>query len=376
MRHHTRFNLLFLLVILGAITQVADAVATPNYQTDKNSIHVSKKIPSGQRELIHQDLEFLKTVSLWKDFDLKDSLETDIKEGSPDYIKQWLNERVSYIVPQVNNRSLPIFQSQMPGSYPLSEAYPKNVHTMFLVEDSFANAIMANIGTSFYLLGKQTNQTLSIKTKEHFPLRVPFLAVPSPRVGLIEVYSAFFKPELSLSGKGNQPGDRILRLSYLFHEGRHSDGNGNTLGFFHAECPVGHDYAGRYACDTPSNGSYKVGAVFLRHALEACHACSESNKEALRLAYFDSRNRILDRPILTPKMVDELNDLQNQMNSVINKIFSQMNKLTDDEKNGLILQIEELEEKIFEIKNPESMAKVYWNSAPEGLEYNHEPKAD
>lgn len=363
-------NLLILLTLVSfSVTAASEAEPRQN-----SPLMVSEKIRFWRRSLIAKDLLFLKEVAAWENFSDNDKKETDIEAGNYAALIDWLTKRISKIIP-ANTSLVPSTDSSelLEGnlSYPNAIVYPENIHKMFLVQDHNSQTMMANLGTSYYLLGKQINQVVSLDLQEHFPSHIQEkTAILSPRIGLLEVYPSFFKRRNSLTGKGDYPADRILRLSYLFHEGRHSDGNHASLGFFHQKCPAGHDYAGRFACDTPSNGSYKVSAVFIKNTLEACGSCSEANKEALRLAYFDARNRILDRPILRAQEVEELNNLENELNNVINTFMSNLEQKTDAQKNLLLEQIEGIEERIHALKNPEDPKqndKVYWNSAPEAL---------
>lgn len=343
-------------------------MATPDREEKDSLIAISKQIPSFRREQLRADLDFLKTISTWPTIGEEGLLAFGLTEATPKSLTKWLTDRVSFIVPTILNQSLPIIGSQTLRTYPSTQYIPRNLNHMFLIRDQNRNAMMANIGTGYYLLGKRNSQTVSVRMKEHFPHGDRYMAIMTPRVGLIEAYPSYFNAKKSLSGKGNQPSDRIMRLSFLFHEGRHSDGNGETLGFYHEECPVGHDYAGLFACDTPSNGSYRISALFLKNSLEACHSCSEDHKEALRLAYLDARNRILDRKIMTAEEVDELNALENRLNLLLQEIFSQLKTLNENEKDALISKLEDLESRIYDLKNTDAPTKVYWNAMPEGLQ--------
>ncbi|MGZ3695969.1 MAG: hypothetical protein ACXWQO_17940, partial [Bdellovibrionota bacterium] len=66
-----------------------------------------------------------------------------------------------------------------------------------------------------------------------------------------------------------------------------------SLGFFHATCPPGHDYAGRIVCDRSLNGAYAVGGLVERNLLKQCTNCTVGEKEAFRLYAYDSFNRII-----------------------------------------------------------------------------------
>ena len=368
MRHLTHHKPLILLILLSVTFRLSPLFANPPVEDVPKPIEISNKINRFNKAMLNADLDFLQTISNWKSPSHEELLAFGLKESTPKSLVNWLTQRVSFIVPASTSFNLPIITNNLAKTYPSSHMLPGNLYNLFLIHDENRNSIMANLGTSFYLLGKNKNQSLSYSIKKHFPARGMYLPIMSPRVGLLEAYPAFFSNKSSLSGKGNQPSDRIMRLSYIFHEGRHSDGSGETLGFYHRECPIGHDYAGLFACDTPSNGSYRVSAIFLRNAIEACLSCTEGHKEALRLAYFDARNRIVDRKILTPDEVNELNDLENKLSRLVKNFFGTFHEMSDEERNILLSEIEGLEEEIDELKNTNAPAKVYWNATPEALQ--------
>lgn len=57
------------------------------------------------------------------------------------------------------------------------------------------------------------------------------------------------------------------------------------------------------ACDRPSNGPYRIGAMISDSALKGCTKCSEGQKDALKVLRNDSLSRILsDHQMPTDKM--------------------------------------------------------------------------
>ena len=87
----------------------------------------------------------------------------------------------------------------------------------------------------------------------------------------------------------------IFRAGVLFHEARHSDGHGKTLGFMHAKCPATHDLAGLNACDAATNGPYTIGSEMHKYLMYACgSSCSELTMKALQVLYADQSSRTLE----------------------------------------------------------------------------------
>lgn len=151
--------------------------------------------------------------------------------------------------------------------------------------------VMLNAGTMLYDQGRANRVLVGLKIDGG-----PTIAIKSPRVGLLQVGEGLFM-RLSKDYTTDDLGNfvhSIYRLGTLFHEARHSDGNGAQLGMLHAICPAGHDYAGIGACDQPSNGSYRMGALFWKSVLDGCGAeCTTKDKESVTAMYADSMSRIL-----------------------------------------------------------------------------------
>jgi hypothetical protein len=85
-----------------------------------------------------------------------------------------------------------------------------------------------------------------------------------------------------------------MRAETLFHEARHSDGHGKTLGFLHAKCPSYHDYAGLPACDLSTNGPYTIGALMFKYIMDStADKSTEKTKKIQQLIYLDIANRTL-----------------------------------------------------------------------------------
>jgi hypothetical protein len=118
--------------------------------------------------------------------------------------------------------------------------------------------------------------------------------IDSPRVGIIQVGEGLFLERFRIQPKQIEaPANSIARLGSLFHEARHSDGNGASLGFGHAVCPAGHPYGGQNSCDRNRNGPYSVASAILKILLRECRDCSVEEKESLRVRILDYSSRII-----------------------------------------------------------------------------------
>lgn len=165
--------------------------------------------------------------------------------------------------------------------------------------DSRSKVLLTNFGGPIYAAGKRRNL--------FYQVEVPGFGnvlVDSPRVGLVRVTDALFESIRSRSRKADDSLHAIFRLHNYFHEARHSDGNGESLTMPHVQCPEGHPYAGRYACDYPVNGAYRVGSEVLSALVNKCTDCSQEEKDILGLFRLDEMSRILN--LTTNKEESEL----------------------------------------------------------------------
>lgn len=90
--------------------------------------------------------------------------------------------------------------------------------------------------------------------------------IDSPRVGLVQFLPTFFTPANVTLLQFN---DKIKRLGVLFHEARHSDGNGENRGFPHTRCPKKEGIKKSILqCDNSVNGPNAIQALFLESVAE------------------------------------------------------------------------------------------------------------
>jgi hypothetical protein len=104
------------------------------------------------------------------------------------------------------------------------------------------------------------------------------------------LFTANSIPNVPLNGFANS----LVRLSTYFHESRHSDGNGTTTAFPHAECPSG-TFAGEDACDMNLNGPYAIQAILLKYFYNACEArgCTAIELKGLETKFDDFASRLI-----------------------------------------------------------------------------------
>lgn len=275
-----------------------------------SDILLSKSIKSDLRTKIEKDLNLIDSFK----FKSKASTETLRVMGlttlNAQTASEWLNKRVNYVVSE-NALSLfnlvvkrIIFVDRKDVDFPNSEIIPYSMQNFIqknlAEQNSGLNAegsftVMSNIGSALYLGGKKERQVYGMKVSRGLLRSAEKVAVTSPRAGIIQIGEGLFAPELTVN-KDDQDAlaNSIFRLGTFFHEARHSDGNGESLGFTHTNCPVGHDYAGQAACDENLNGPYTVGTVMMAEMAKACEDnCSEKDKESLKLLIIDSASRIL-----------------------------------------------------------------------------------
>ena len=296
------------LALLATLSTAPSAHALGRAQS-LGTIQAENAVPKGQLALLSQDFEWLGTLQ-----DLPPTQEfrevLGLESAAPASLSTWLSSRVRYVVaedfkPSLLNIRPYIFKK---FDFPMTEMpdleFPRNAENIPLIDpntlpegtpegadepEAGGKVVMANLGSALYLGGKMSNVLLGVNLRG-----IGRIPVTSPRVGIIQIGEGLFHD--GLFGKeipNDSPIRRTFRMSTFFHEARHSDGNGKTLGFMHALCPRGHDYENSNACDRNINGPYTVGALMDEHIARACTECSEVEREAIRLFGLESRSRII-----------------------------------------------------------------------------------
>ncbi len=296
------------LLLLAALSAGPNAHAFGRAQS-LGPIQAESAVPKDQLGLLRQDFAWLGT--------LQDEPPTQefrevlgLESAAPADLLSWLSSRVRYMVaedfkPSLLNIRPYIFKKfEFPKTEMPDLEFPPEAENIPLIDpnslpegspegaeepESGGKVVMANLGSALYLGGKMADMLLGIKLRG-----IGRIPVTSPRVGIIQIGEGLFDD--GLFGKeipNDSPIRRTFRMSTFFHEARHSDGNGKTLGFMHALCPRGHDYENTNACDRNINGPYSVGALMDEHIARACSECTEVERETIRLFGLESRSRII-----------------------------------------------------------------------------------
>jgi hypothetical protein len=276
-----------------------EIAATPTI--DHGLYFVASDVPAKQSQTLQEDLAYLRSLKTPEDSALRSLMEIPgALNGTA--MDQWLAERVQYIVSEDLDFNRAITTVLMSFPYPNPRALPltnslDNPPDINLDETSNPIngtgkpvVVMMNLGAAFYHHGKRTRSLLGVNVPG-----MGTVPLSSPRSGIIQIGRGMFMPLFKSLGHGDTSKKlySVFRLGTLFHEARHSDGNGESLGFLHTYCPIGHDYEGAAACDLSLNGAYVLGAVFQRNITSACAECSTAEKEALKLDVLDSFNRVV-----------------------------------------------------------------------------------
>jgi hypothetical protein len=329
-------------------------------------IKISKRFPKHRVKKIGQDLNYLMNMPTWKPLDEKERLLFGSDSVESQDLYKWLDSRIGFLIPkESDNRNLIVLGEDF-NQYPKFDIFPIDVGELFLFTDNGSRTLMSNYGVSYYFFGKRISKIVKVDLSKHFNGYHEPLSVYSPRIGIISIHENIFKSNLYISPMGRKSADSILRISYLFHEARHSDGNGKSLGFYHMKCPPGTDYAGLLACDRSSNGSYMIGAVFLKKSLEVCADCTEEEKDSLRLHYFDSKSRVMTKAVLSPDEVEEINRLENKLDETAHQYFQSISDGAEKNRAELEKKIQKI---LLEIKTIKSIGEkestIYWDATPE-----------
>lgn len=296
---------------------IVSALLLATTLSNAGEITLSRSIKSSLRTKIEKDLKVIENFK-FKGPALDLTLKVmEIEELNAQIAKQWLNDRVNYVI---SENALSIFNlllkqvvyvDQQNVEYPNQGMIPYSMdsrpalilNTDLTSENNGRNEkpeekgmmVMANIGAALYMGGKNENTIYGMKISRGLFKSPEKVAVTSPRVGIIQIGEGLFSPNLTINRENSDAtANSIFRLGTFFHEARHSDGNSTSLGYFHISCPKGHDYEGVPACDENLNGPYTVGTLMLMEMTKACEDnCTERERETLKLMILESANRIL-----------------------------------------------------------------------------------
>lgn len=278
-------------------------------------IRVAADVPATQAQRMKSDLEFLGALQPQDDSALR-QLMGIAGNLNAQALESWLAERVQYVVreefdPAVETSILqPEFPFEHPGVLPELNS-PKSPPTPAAgtppsasLGFSGATIVMQNLSSGMYLEAKSKASLIGARIAG-----VGIVPVSSPRTGIIQIGQGMFLPSMQRSIPGaaiESAPYSIFRLMVLFHEARHSDGNGRSAGFLHTYCPLGHDYEGEASCDLARNGAYALGGKLMANLVRSCSGCGTAEKEALKLEILDDYNRVLKEG---PRYIMQAHDL-------------------------------------------------------------------
>ncbi len=255
-----------------------------------HAIEYHSALPANQKTSFIYDLNYLKNSKFQQDVYAEETstLYGITGDVSGLTLLQWLNERSKFIVPETWD-----FDNAIVDSWPQSYAnlYPTATQSINSIQlkDGEPKTVMINVGAAFYIHGKMQKLALKIKLDEDKEK-----VVNSPRIGIIQVGEGLFYEGFRITKRiQNTPANAISRLSVLFHESRHSDGNGSSLSFKHSSCPPRHAYQGKPACDKNRNGPYTTEKTAMKLMVRSCVECTEAEKEILRADILDSADRVI-----------------------------------------------------------------------------------
>lgn len=256
------------------------------------NIKLSSKIKKSQKKAIKSDLSVLEKFSFSKEGS-DDFLKVfDLKSLTSSALEEWLDQRVSWVIPQTDFKKLKLIDAGF-VVYPNKNELPE-IETPTVKPTGKGVVVMSNIGTAIYYIGKQSSKRMGVKISRGLFKSKEEVMLDSPRAGVIQIGEGLFMRRMQVNRqKDNSVANSLGRLQTFFHEARHSDGHGKNLGFFHAVCPKGHDYAGLNACDRNINGPYTVGASLMKEFIRNCDDCTTTEKETMKIIWLDSLNRVI-----------------------------------------------------------------------------------
>jgi hypothetical protein len=297
------------LLLLSSLSSAA--FADGGVTKINGNITVASDVPAAESKILASDLAYLRTMKPQAiDAQLQQLLGT--QSGLTEaYMELWLTNRVQYIISDKTNLEssivlvTPNYAFPNPGLLPtqITNELPQKPATTAdtaaadpqkpaadPAQGSGGVTVMLNIGGGLYMMGKATGNLVGITIPG-----AGVVPLTSPRVGVLQIGEGMFQPLMKDVGVPdvNSRAYTLFHLGTLFHEARHSDGNGKSLGFAHSLCPIDHDLAGLAGCDNSTNGAYTVDAAVIRNLTASCKDCTPADKEALKLEVIDSFSRVL-----------------------------------------------------------------------------------
>jgi hypothetical protein len=283
---------IILLAVLGLIAgyAVAAEVDTATY----GGFTFSNQMPAEQVAVLKSDIKFLYDLPVMKDSNNFQKY-TGLKVIDGPNIHNWMLNRIRYLLPESEN--LDDMSGSVNQSYPYANGGRSSLPEKGAMNRLDGDVVLAtNFGGGLYLNGKQSKiLSTALVNGRNRP-------VLSPRIGLVQVSDDYFSPETMPNPEADAAINHLFRISILFHEARHSDGNGVSTGFPHDLCPKNHAYEGQRGCDKFDNASYGMEARFERILSKNCPTCQPADIEVLRMMSLDNFSRLISSPATTAKV--------------------------------------------------------------------------
>jgi len=355
---------------------VISLVLTQSLFAANGEIKCSKKVASRHEKKILRDIERLDQLKFSGETSAEDLSILGVDHVDAARMKDWLTDRVQYII----DDSEPIDRLKLDVAsryyvYPEVSVFPDMesvasgpVFGFQIPKAERAVTVMSNIGAVLYMAGKSSKQLLQVK----IPLslfKADKVLVNSPRTGIIQIGEGLFMKKFMFNEKEDDAvSNSISRLMTFFHEARHSDGHGKSLGFLHAICPAGHDLAGYSACDRNLNGPYTIGRIMAKEFLNSCDSCSENEKEQIRLGMIESESRVIRKTIIPGK--DE--GMEISMLRTMIKSYQTLIELTPDGasrqeyQNKIDSMNAQLQNLLAQSGKAVEVPSKFWDANPEG----------
>jgi hypothetical protein len=283
-------SLLALTACSGSKTDEGAPQPNVAIPSQPNALQYSTGVPAAQSAALNETISSLYVLPISKSNSEAYALSRVMKtrDLTPEGLQSWMQARVQYIIEQGFDIGQHAVASNDAYPYQNPSTLPDGFSNRARVGESEAQVMMANIGAWIYAKGK----TLKVLIGLEIP-GIGTISMSSPRTGLLQIGDGLFT-EYPVKTQ-NIVAD-IFRAGVLFHEARHSDGNGHTLGFMHAICPRG-PYKGKSACDYSTNGPYTVGASLMKALMNECRetsVCTARSKDILKALYLDQSSRTIE----------------------------------------------------------------------------------
>lgn len=234
-----------------------------------------ESVSSEHRDLLDGDL---KTASWVQITDHSQSEVMGLKDFTTPSLATWLGDRVKSIVGE---------EARIIGRETKSRSYRPETYSQIAGAEKLV-LIMMNVSATYYYLGKKESKIYTQYVNEEAK------EITTPRLGLLLIGEGLFSKDVrGAEGELDGLASSYRRISTLFHEARHGDGNGDSLIFGHVVCTSG-DFVGEQVCDSFTNGAYTAGKIILQKLAAHCSAedCTDVERAGLDLVIADAASRV------------------------------------------------------------------------------------